>query len=502
MNRKRLLSSILATALSVNMIIASGFTAYACETEEVTSTESSSETVETTESSSETATETSESTDSSAETAVAAENNTETVTAAESTVETAASEAPTQVNPEYLGGDVMWVVNEGYTDAEKYGTEDYDSQLCWAATAANMIWDGNYGSGTINPMTGEYFTSVDEVFDYFRYCFTDEPGVPDGALAYFLDGTYQYQGYVGVSQLKDDAPDGGMIRGTFENVSQIIEHTNDVNVLDLVADLSNKTAGALLKWWGINEQETLTNLGAHWLTIAQVVTDDNGEYQGIWLADSDNDVACYYPEYQNVADDERAMAAAQMPNSYTYYDLSYEQLGEAYYWVVNDFIDRSDLKTYIHVINYLLNNNEAGGGDPDDIYYGPEDTPAVEDTDEIDITPYVAEEMRQALLVDIKSMMIEKDLVVYSPTDNVYNKSTDNGYSLILRKLATNLTNVYINGIRLEAGGLDYTIKQEKNGLFTIVISKEYLNTLEAGTYTMTMEFAGSEPVTVTIIVK
>ena len=52
-----------------------------------------------------------------------------------------------------------------------------------------------------------------------------------------------------------------------DEVTETVQHTEDTNVLDLVVDLSDKTAGVLLKWWDTGSERINTALGAHWLTI-------------------------------------------------------------------------------------------------------------------------------------------------------------------------------------------------------------------------------------------
>ena len=65
-----------------------------------------------------------------------------------------------------------------FQEAEKFSKKlsDYDSKLCWAATAANMLWTSGYPQQAVNPKTGNTFQTVDEVFDYFRQTFNDQTG--------------------------------------------------------------------------------------------------------------------------------------------------------------------------------------------------------------------------------------------------------------------------------------------------------------------------------------
>ncbi len=93
------------------------------------------------------------------------------------------------------GVDIMIMYNgsmkieaQNLPDAEKYHLSDYDKDTCWAATAANMLWISGYGQQAVNPQTGTYFQSEDEVYDYFRHIFVDETGNPGVALEVFFTG--------------------------------------------------------------------------------------------------------------------------------------------------------------------------------------------------------------------------------------------------------------------------------------------------------------------------
>ena len=83
----------------------------------------------------------------------------------------------------------------GLIDAEKtslnntYLEEDQqDSNLCWAASAANMLWYSGWGAQAINPETGEAFASEDELFHWFSASFNDEGGNPETAIQYLFKG--------------------------------------------------------------------------------------------------------------------------------------------------------------------------------------------------------------------------------------------------------------------------------------------------------------------------
>ena len=242
-------------------------------------------------------------------------------------------------------GNPYPLMDKSLTDAEKYSTEpsktfedSYDAMLCWASAASNMLWLSGYAQEAVNPSTNAVFKNEDEVFDYFRRCFFDFTGETDGAVEYFLKGTYPYAGEKNIAQLREK-----------ENLNQ----------------------------------------GAHMLTITGIVkdeneTDDTKKYKGIILADSDN-----HPVIKQSASkdspEEKARKAALAPNVYTFYPLSFETVGDANKWVIKNYMDDSDLVTVIKSVCTIRDRpsrqeqvnpgeHEDGGNQP-----GEEEQPGIGD---------------------------------------------------------------------------------------------------------------------------
>ena len=220
--------------------------------------------------------------------------------------------------------------------------------------------------------------------------------------------------------------------------------------------------------------------------------------------DSDNDIA--KEEYPGAEGDPEAMAiaAASMPNVTTEYDLipHYIDNGAKVFWQVGGYYRSSNtVEALITWICYLM-DAEKGGGDvpvvpvvpvipdePDDEDLDGEDTSAGAQTN-TQTNAQTESEMTEYLFSVLKEMMIEKNLVVFSPTGNEYDRNSDTGYILIVRRNATSLTNVFIDGKYLEPDGRYYTITMNPDGMFTITINKEYAQLLGSGEHTLTMEFS------------
>ena len=90
------------------------------------------------------------------------------------------------------------IYNLDYIDTEKTDVKGYDSDLCWAAQAADMLtyagWTKKAG-----------FKNEDDVFDLFSEVFTDIGGQSRNGISWFLSG------YTGSASLKSDKK-GGYLR--------------------------------------------------------------------------------------------------------------------------------------------------------------------------------------------------------------------------------------------------------------------------------------------------
>lgn len=505
-----------------------------------------------------------------------------------------AAEASPAAEQSAVGGDAAGVKKEvipNHVDADKYNAPNYDELLCWAATAANMLWNGGYAANAVNPLTNGKFKNVDEVFDYFRKCFTDEAGVPDGAIEYFMSGTYKYNGDEGISVLRDNAPAGGLLKD--ETYKTEITYLNKPGLIAAIEELKDITAGTLLHWWNVKKEDTTS--GAHWLTVTELVKDSSGSgYAGIWLTDSDNDTV--RPDNGPLTDDdtERARLASQMVNSKTYYPLTLERLGGSYYYIVNGFLEDSSIKAFITHICTLTNmitqkdtdssdDDAAGENNAHEENSAPTENsvPAVDDylpdsyfEENFDswMEEYIQEyldflmdnytEMKSASLMnnysdvkfdswtndyfkkkmdsliveylrknnadndpasdgtpqtfdnitkaeimnqlykDLKAMMVQKGLVVYSPTGNIFDINGNYIYGLVLRKPATTLINVYVDGKRIDMNERFYTVEINPEGLSTIRFNKEFLKSLGKGTHTIKLGFDTGNTVDTTITIQ
>lgn len=381
------------------------------------------------------------------------------------------------------------VVDPEIVDAEKYGVEGYDANLCWAAAASDVLWNAGYPQHAINPLTNEVFKSEDEVFDFFRTSFTDVGGDQEAGIRYFIDGVYPYQDNADISQLKETAPDinGGLIPEI--NASDVIFRTDDdgdlsTNMFETYESLVGDYEGSAtlgVGFWNESKQEYS---GAHAITLVSLEKDEAGNYTGIWVVDSDND-----DYYDGIAetDAEKAQFAANAPNSCQYYTLTPKEVDDGYYWVMNDYsLDES----VVLAITYLLEYNPElfatvyDGG----IGGSGEGTPSNS----------ITEEAFNA----IRNMMVDAGWSIYSPSNTIYDTTKDTGYSVFVTYPSSELLNVYIDGQRLSAGAGEFKVYMSPSGVFSLTIDTSIMRALESGEHTLTLDMNAGEDIVTTINVQ
>ncbi len=268
-----------------------------------------------------------------------------------------------------LAKSIYKLVNRALIDAEKYSTEPpktfdqgYDSLLCWASGATNMLWMSGYAQQATNPLTNARFKNEDDVFNYFRKCFADYGGEPDGALEYFFKGTYKYAGNRTTAQLREDAPKGELLKNAYSKANiRKIEPDNKKNIFESLKSLDSLSCAAIIRYYSTKTK--LPDGGAHAITICGIVIDKNStdplkRYKGIIISDSDND-AVIQKGYGKDPADVKAKKAAQAPNSYTFYPLLWEVINKEGQWVIGKYHEGTAYKATIESLT-IMNDSPTG----------------------------------------------------------------------------------------------------------------------------------------------
>ena len=175
-----------------------------------------------------------------------------------------------------------------FIDAEKTNMpNDGDNELCWAATASNILHYTGWGEKA-------GFNSTDDLFDLFRDSFTDVPGGGLYGIEWFFNGTYQPQTWDDWSHVKDYGNSGGYLKEySSERVARdtaIWQNAKKIN--DMADALENGSGvGIILGWVNDNGNRN----GGHVITAWGYICDkdfsenDTEYYKALIISDSDSD---------------------------------------------------------------------------------------------------------------------------------------------------------------------------------------------------------------------
>lgn len=189
-------------------------------------------------------------------------------------------------------GTTIWAngvsQTSGWFDAEKDSDSTEDDELCWAASAANILaWSG-WNAG---------YSTEDAIFDFFdAQTPIDVGGWQHYGWKFWFDGTENPGGYghfVGSSHTG--------FYSTAEYNAALDQHWNDDHLAMAVAEdwlKNNYGVGLAVKSSAFYHAITLWGID---------INDSTGEYEGMWITDSDND---------KYGSDPR-------PNTINYYQVSY-----------------------------------------------------------------------------------------------------------------------------------------------------------------------------------
>ncbi|MDR2014889.1 MAG: PEP-CTERM sorting domain-containing protein [Azoarcus sp.] len=160
-------------------------------------------------------------------------------------------------------------------DAEKTGVGD--TNLCWAAAAANML--AYTGWGNVNG-----FKTEDDIFSYYRNSFTDMGGDPDFALEWFAKGSYTPIGWNEWAQ--PTTADAGNFWPNANISFGYIEYSDWSSKDLLLPYLQDGYAVALTI--GLYDEDG-ERTGGHAVTVWGATYDNNyGKLMSLLVSDSDN----------------------------------------------------------------------------------------------------------------------------------------------------------------------------------------------------------------------
>ena len=157
-----------------------------------------------------------------------------------------------------------------WSDAEKTLANTDDDLLCWAAAASNILeWTG---WGAVDGMS-----TTDQMFAHYQSHFSNQGGNPYYAWDWWFDGTNDVQGESGWAQ-QDVVGGGGFWPN--ESIDDYRRWSGD-----------DATAMATIDSWlhdGYGTTIHIAGPGAHLISVWGFDTDDDGNYTGLWVTDSDD----------------------------------------------------------------------------------------------------------------------------------------------------------------------------------------------------------------------
>ena len=161
-------------------------------------------------------------------------------------------------------------------DAEKTGL--YDTNLCWAATSANML--AYTGWGNVNG-----FQTEDDILAYYAANFTDMPGNQQYANEWFLSGNYQPTDWAGWAQLTT-AGGGNFWPGVNVSYDYVNVYEEATKLDSLLTYLQDGNAVSLMLAHYDNGQRSYGHAVTAWGATYDNAT---GHLVSLLISDSDND---------------------------------------------------------------------------------------------------------------------------------------------------------------------------------------------------------------------
>lgn len=169
-------------------------------------------------------------------------------------------------------------------DADKISGSTEDDLLCWALAASNILdWTG-WG----NPVS-DNFSNHDDISRYYQDHWTDQGGLMEFGWNWWFDGTNPAQGWSGWSQV--DVPGGGFLDPLYDFHDYYYRTWQDSYAMSAIDNYLHDGYGVTVGLYGP---------GGHALSVWGYEYDSQGNYLGLYITDSDDNVDAL--QYYQVAD--------------------------------------------------------------------------------------------------------------------------------------------------------------------------------------------------------
>ena len=284
----------------------------------------------------------------------------------------------------------LTIYDDAFADVEKYGNNadsdvdayddsydelDNDSAQCWAAAISNVLWVNGWAEKLQNPITGNAFSSEDDVFRYYNRKISNEGSDTKAGVDFIFMGEFYETPDAsrtgGIAGLLDFAsPEDGLMKDFFSSnlVTEydLITETDDIEALEHCGNKGSDATDFVASIGPLGWEGELS-IPLHDVSAIGVITDPNAggieeSMKAILIVDSDNDAKP--SEADGVGEDLtlelRDAAKEARPNSVTVYNLQFSK--DAYdvpYWMMKGYImDEGSLGAAIYGLSEIPQYSE------------------------------------------------------------------------------------------------------------------------------------------------
>ncbi len=254
--------------------------------------------------------------------------------------------------------DGLTIYDDAFADAEKYDNYadsdedlDNDSAQCWAGALADALWVNGWAEKLQNPITGNPFSSEDDVFRYYNRKISNEGADVTAAADFLFMGEFYMAPYESNAQagtLDTANPEEGLMKSFCSSnlftEYDLIKEPDDIEALE---HCGNQGRDATDFCASIGSLGTEGELGRsdHAVSVVGVITDPNAadteeSMKAILIVDPDNDA---HPSEadglgENPTLEQRDTAKEARPNSVTVYNLQRtKDANDAPYWLMKGY---------------------------------------------------------------------------------------------------------------------------------------------------------------------
>ena len=228
---------------------------------------------------------------------------------------------------------------------------DNDSEQCWAGVLADALWVNGWAEKLQNPITGNTFSSEDDVFRYYNRKITNDGSESYAAVDFLFMGEL-YVDPAGSNHmagfLNDPSPEDGLMKSFFSSnmITQydLIEEPDNIEALKHCGDQGSDASDFTLDLSNIVPDEELSS-AVHAVSAIGVITDPNAantkeSMKAILIVDPDNDAQPSEADGigENPTLEEKDAAKEARPNSVTVYNLQYtKDPNDVPYWLMKGY---------------------------------------------------------------------------------------------------------------------------------------------------------------------